>query len=231
MFSFAGTVFVGLQEIVDYFKSLGVPSTMASLPYKAIVDIGLMEVYSGKDISPLEYNPKRHIAAHRLDYTPETARNHDLLWGAVAETAWSGAERKFLQDYVGRTHSKLSSSDLSTPTSSIASQAASSLQSLALPSQISIPLPSASTSLPTPSPLSPPSHSASGELPTQTIPIHCIGNAGTGIEYRTSKMIQTTAIKDVDINDALVCWNHMCLSFRHGHNTTATNMRHSTSSW
>ncbi|KAF9995818.1 hypothetical protein BGZ65_008565, partial [Modicella reniformis] len=89
MFSFAGASVLGLQGIVDAFKSLGVPPTMASLPYKNVVNIGMIEVYSGKDTIPLEYNPKRYIAAHRLDYTRETARNHDLLWGAVAEIAWS----------------------------------------------------------------------------------------------------------------------------------------------
>ncbi|KAG0242589.1 hypothetical protein B0O80DRAFT_497239 [Mortierella sp. GBAus27b] len=89
MFSFAGASVIGQDAIVDTFEQLGVPSTMARLPYRNTVNIGVIEIYSGTDTIPLEYNPQRYIAAHRLDYTPRTARNHDLLWGATAEVAWA----------------------------------------------------------------------------------------------------------------------------------------------
>ncbi|KAF9172585.1 hypothetical protein BGX21_009336 [Mortierella sp. AD011] len=89
MFSFAGASVIGLDAIVDTFERLSVPSTLARLPYKNQVNIDIIEIYSGNDTTPLEYNPARYAAALRLDYTPETARNHDQLWNAVAETAWS----------------------------------------------------------------------------------------------------------------------------------------------
>ncbi|KAF9352359.1 hypothetical protein BGX26_009823 [Mortierella sp. AD094] len=89
MFSFAGASVIGLNKIVEAFEQLSVPPTLARLPYKNEVNIDIIEVYSGNDTVPLEYNPARYAAALRLDYTPETARNHDQLWGAVAETAWS----------------------------------------------------------------------------------------------------------------------------------------------
>lgn len=89
MFSFAGASVLGLDELMNGFKTLHVASTMEPLLYDTFVSVGMIEVYSGTDTIPLEYNPERYVAAHRLDYTPETARNHDLLWGAVAKVAWS----------------------------------------------------------------------------------------------------------------------------------------------
>ncbi|KAG0001875.1 hypothetical protein BGZ80_010666 [Entomortierella chlamydospora] len=89
MFSFAGASVIGLDAIVDTFERLSVPPTLARLPYKNQVNVDIIEIYSGNDTIPLEYNPARYAAALRLDYTPETARNHDQLWNAVAETAWS----------------------------------------------------------------------------------------------------------------------------------------------
>ncbi|KAF9366778.1 hypothetical protein BGX34_007552 [Mortierella sp. NVP85] len=88
MFSFAGASVLGHDAIVDTFEELGVPSVMERLPYRNTVNIGVIEVYSGTDTTPLEYNPLRYVAAHRLDYTPETARSHSRLWAAVAKLAW-----------------------------------------------------------------------------------------------------------------------------------------------
>lgn len=88
MFSFAGASVLGHDKIVDTFEELGVPSVMERLPYQNTVNIGVIEVYSGTDTTPLEYNPERYIAAHRLDYTPQTARSHSHLWAAVAKLAW-----------------------------------------------------------------------------------------------------------------------------------------------
>ncbi|KAF9931226.1 hypothetical protein BGZ67_005423 [Mortierella alpina] len=89
MFSFAGAAVLSLNDIADAFEKLSVPPNLARLPYKTTVNIAVIEVYSGNDAIPLEYNSERYVAALRLDYTPETARNHDLLWGAVSDTAWS----------------------------------------------------------------------------------------------------------------------------------------------
>ncbi|KAG9322428.1 hypothetical protein KVV02_004782, partial [Mortierella alpina] len=89
MLSFAGAAVLGLNDIAGAFERLSVLPTLARLPYKSTVNIAAIELYSGNDTIPLEYNSERYVAALRLDYTPETARNHDLLWGAVADTAWS----------------------------------------------------------------------------------------------------------------------------------------------
>ncbi|KAF9979629.1 hypothetical protein BGZ75_009411 [Mortierella antarctica] len=89
MFSSAGAAVLSLNDIADAFEKLSVPPNLARLPYKTTVNIAVIEVYSGNDAIPLEYNSERYVAALRLDYTPETARNHDLLWGAVSDTAWS----------------------------------------------------------------------------------------------------------------------------------------------
>ncbi|KAG0213429.1 hypothetical protein BGX28_004485 [Mortierella sp. GBA30] len=89
MFSFAGASVFGLDQLVGEFEKLSVPPTLQYLPYKGTVRVSMIEVYSMNDTIPLEYNPSRYVAAHHIDYTPETARNHDQLWGAVAETAWA----------------------------------------------------------------------------------------------------------------------------------------------
>ncbi|KAG0035879.1 hypothetical protein BGZ82_005013 [Podila clonocystis] len=89
MFSYAGASVKTLDEIMGNFDELNVTAPFARLPYKGTFRVTIYDVYSRDDTVMLEYNPARHVAAHRLQYTPETARHHDLLWGAVAKTAWS----------------------------------------------------------------------------------------------------------------------------------------------
>ncbi|KAG0213427.1 hypothetical protein BGX28_004483 [Mortierella sp. GBA30] len=89
MFSFAGASVFGLDQLVDEFETLAVPPSLQRLPYKGNVRVPMFEVYSMNDTIPLEYNPSRHVAANRIDYTPETARNQDKLWDAVAEIVWA----------------------------------------------------------------------------------------------------------------------------------------------
>ncbi|KAF9567718.1 hypothetical protein EC968_003177 [Mortierella alpina] len=89
MFSFAGAAVIGLDAIIDAFESLQVPTVLQRLPYTNTVNVGFIEIFSLNDTVPLEYNPARHTAALRLDYTPETARNHDQLWAAAAGVAWA----------------------------------------------------------------------------------------------------------------------------------------------
>ncbi|KAF9967359.1 hypothetical protein BGZ70_009821 [Mortierella alpina] len=57
------------------------------LPYTNTVNVGFIKLFSGNDTVPPGHNPARHVAAHRLDYTAETARNYDQLWAAAAEVA------------------------------------------------------------------------------------------------------------------------------------------------
>ncbi|KAG0346427.1 hypothetical protein BG005_000744 [Podila minutissima] len=89
MFSYAGASVKTVDEIIGNFEELNVTAPFARLPYKGNFRVTIYDVYSRDDTVMLEYNPARHVAAHRLQYTPETARHHDLLWGAVAKTAWS----------------------------------------------------------------------------------------------------------------------------------------------
>ncbi|KAF9986999.1 hypothetical protein BGZ75_001184 [Mortierella antarctica] len=89
MFSFAGAAVIGLDQVVDAYEKLKIAPALQRLPYTNTVNVGFIEIYSMNDTMPLEYNPARYIAAHRLDYTPETARNHDQLWAAVAGVAWA----------------------------------------------------------------------------------------------------------------------------------------------
>lgn len=89
MFSYAGASVKSLDEIAGDFEKLNVTTPFARLPYKGNFRISIYDVYSKDDTVMLEYNPARHVAAHRLQYTPETSKRHDLLWGAVAKTAWA----------------------------------------------------------------------------------------------------------------------------------------------
>ncbi|KAI1315339.1 hypothetical protein EDD11_000947 [Mortierella claussenii] len=98
MFSFAGASVLGLDGVLDAFEKLQVakPEALTRLSYQNTVNIGVIEVYGGnkglaekQDKVPLEYAPERHVAKHRLDYSSKTARNHDQLWAAAAETAWA----------------------------------------------------------------------------------------------------------------------------------------------
>ncbi|KAF9287093.1 hypothetical protein BGZ68_002246 [Mortierella alpina] len=89
MFSFAGAAVTSLDDVVSTCEALSITPILQRLPYKNTVNVGFIEIFSMNDTVPLEYNPARYVAAHRLDYTPETARNHDQLWAAVAGVAWA----------------------------------------------------------------------------------------------------------------------------------------------
>ncbi|KAF9205476.1 hypothetical protein BGZ49_003965 [Haplosporangium sp. Z 27] len=89
MFSFPGAAVIKIDDLESTFTELGLTPNFAPLPYQNFVQFGVVEVYSGNDETPLEYNPVRYPAAYRLDYTPTTALEHDQLWGAVAQTAWN----------------------------------------------------------------------------------------------------------------------------------------------
>ncbi|KAF9992261.1 hypothetical protein BGZ79_003309, partial [Entomortierella chlamydospora] len=88
MFSFPGAAVIKLDDIVEAFETLSVPPTLELLPYNNYVQIGIQEIYSEGDETPLEYTPSRYAAAYRLDYTNATATHHDQLWDAAAQTVW-----------------------------------------------------------------------------------------------------------------------------------------------
>ncbi|ORZ10941.1 hypothetical protein BCR41DRAFT_423460 [Lobosporangium transversale] len=91
MFSYAGGSIITLDELIESFEDLSVlpPPKLMRLPYKGFCSIPFIEIYAGNDTIPLDYSPARHIAAHRLAYTPENAWNRDSLWTAVADTVWA----------------------------------------------------------------------------------------------------------------------------------------------
>ncbi|KAF9277058.1 hypothetical protein BGZ68_009567 [Mortierella alpina] len=88
MFSFPGASVLDTDSYVDSFEQLGLKPTFQRLPYENSVAVGVTMVYSNNDTVPLEYNSARFPAAFRLDYNPDIARRQDLLWAAVAKTAW-----------------------------------------------------------------------------------------------------------------------------------------------
>lgn len=88
MFSFPGASVLDTDGYIESFEELGLAAPIQRLPYANSVAVGVTMVYSGEDTVPLEYNPERFPAAHRMDYNTETARNRDQLWGAVARATW-----------------------------------------------------------------------------------------------------------------------------------------------
>ncbi|KAG0301365.1 hypothetical protein BGZ98_008418 [Dissophora globulifera] len=88
MFSFPGASVYGLDALLDDFENLGVDPPMHRIRYKGIIRVPIMEFFQEDDPVPIEYNPKLFKADFHLDYTPLTARHHELLWETVADSHW-----------------------------------------------------------------------------------------------------------------------------------------------
>jgi len=88
MFSFAGASVYPLDALLVDFESLGVDSPMQDMKYKGTYRVPVMEFFQEDDPLPVEYNPKLYAADFHLDYTPLTARNHELLWETIANNHW-----------------------------------------------------------------------------------------------------------------------------------------------
>ncbi|KAG0051945.1 hypothetical protein BGZ83_003164 [Gryganskiella cystojenkinii] len=88
MFSFAGASVYPLDSLMEDFEALGVDSPMQEMRYQGTVRVPVMEFFQEDDPLPIEYNPKLYKADFHLDYTPITARNHELLWEIIANNHW-----------------------------------------------------------------------------------------------------------------------------------------------
>ncbi|KAF9948167.1 hypothetical protein BGZ72_009875 [Mortierella alpina] len=96
LFSFPGASVYGMDEIINDYESLGVDSPLKRLRYKGIYRVPVMQFFQDQedgtvDPVPIEYNPKLYKADFHLDYTPSSARNHELLWEIVANNHWKEA--------------------------------------------------------------------------------------------------------------------------------------------
>ncbi|KAF9349402.1 hypothetical protein BGX26_012285 [Mortierella sp. AD094] len=88
LFSFPGASVYSLDAILTDFESLGVDSPMQPLRYKGIYRVPILEFYQEGETMPIEHNPKLYKADFHLDYTPITARHHEVLWEIVANNHW-----------------------------------------------------------------------------------------------------------------------------------------------
>ncbi|KAF8932542.1 hypothetical protein BGZ58_007005 [Dissophora ornata] len=88
MFSFPGASVYGLDSLLNDFENLGVDSPMQRIRYKGIFRVPILEFFQEGDPVPIEYNPKLYTADFHLDYTPVTARHHEVLWEIVANNHW-----------------------------------------------------------------------------------------------------------------------------------------------
>ncbi|KAF9968516.1 hypothetical protein BGZ70_003077 [Mortierella alpina] len=96
LFSFPGASVYGMEEIINDYENLGVDSPLRRLRYKGIYRVPVMQFFQDQkdgtvDPVPIEYNPKLYKADFHLDYTPSSARNHELLWEIVANNHWKAA--------------------------------------------------------------------------------------------------------------------------------------------
>jgi hypothetical protein len=85
MFSFPGASVIDTVSYLTNYDEVGVEPPFKQLSYENEVTMGVNMVYVGNDTQPFEYNPARFPAAHRLNFEPNTARNQDKLWAAVAK--------------------------------------------------------------------------------------------------------------------------------------------------
>ncbi|KAG0206035.1 hypothetical protein BGX33_007608 [Mortierella sp. NVP41] len=88
MFSFAGASVLQLDQIQTFYKASNVTSPMVDLPYKSIITFSWLEMYGKGRTLPFEYDAELYRPKHRLDYTPENARNRETLWKEVAAASW-----------------------------------------------------------------------------------------------------------------------------------------------
>ncbi|KAF9080188.1 hypothetical protein BGX23_002520, partial [Mortierella sp. AD031] len=88
MFSAAGASVNTIDWLQSFFKDLNLTSPMVDLPYRNYVTFSWLEKYGKGRTTPFEYDAELYRPKHRLDYTPENARNREVLWKEVAAAAW-----------------------------------------------------------------------------------------------------------------------------------------------
>ncbi|KAF9978043.1 hypothetical protein BGZ73_003970 [Actinomortierella ambigua] len=91
-YSFAGGTIQNWQDVYKiYYDTLGlgveVPNFSAP-PLNGTYNVATYEVYIDNDPLPLDYSPQRFPAKYQINYTSETMRHPDVLWGVLANHAW-----------------------------------------------------------------------------------------------------------------------------------------------
>ncbi|KAK3823637.1 MAG: hypothetical protein J3R72DRAFT_24875 [Linnemannia gamsii] len=89
LFSFPGASVYSLSEILEDFKALEVDPPMQLPRYKGIYRVPVMQFFDDDETRPIEFRPEMYKADFHLDYTPLTARRHELLWEIVANNHWA----------------------------------------------------------------------------------------------------------------------------------------------
>ncbi|KAF9926623.1 hypothetical protein FBU30_003807 [Linnemannia zychae] len=89
LFSFAGASVYTLDEILEDYDELEVDPPMQQMRYKGIYRVPVMEFFDDDETKPIEFRPELYKADFHLDYTPTTARRHELLWEIVANNHWT----------------------------------------------------------------------------------------------------------------------------------------------
>ncbi|KAF9108344.1 hypothetical protein BGX29_001621 [Mortierella sp. GBA35] len=89
LFSFAGASVYSLDEILEDYEMLGVDPPMQQLRYKGIYRVPVMEFFDDDETRPIEFRTELYKADFHLDYTPITARRHEVLWEIVANNHWA----------------------------------------------------------------------------------------------------------------------------------------------
>ncbi|KAF9910381.1 hypothetical protein EC991_006646 [Linnemannia zychae] len=88
LFSFPGASVYSLSEILDDFTALEVDPPMRLPRYKGIYRVPVMQFFDDDETRPIEFRAELYKADFHLDYTPTTARRHELLWEIVANNHW-----------------------------------------------------------------------------------------------------------------------------------------------
>ncbi|KAF9434684.1 hypothetical protein BGZ76_007611 [Entomortierella beljakovae] len=88
LFSFPGASVYSLDNILNSFDDLSVDTPMQRMNYKGIYRVPILEFYQEGESTPIEHNSKLYKADFHLDYTPTSARQHELLWEIVANNHW-----------------------------------------------------------------------------------------------------------------------------------------------
>ncbi|KAK3806840.1 MAG: hypothetical protein J3Q66DRAFT_117312 [Benniella sp.] len=89
LFSFPGASVYGLDALLEDFEALGVDPPLKQLRYKGVYRVPILEFFQEGETVPIEYNPKLFKADYHLDYTPITARHHEIFWEVIANNHWN----------------------------------------------------------------------------------------------------------------------------------------------
>ncbi|KAK3848431.1 MAG: hypothetical protein J3R72DRAFT_500194 [Linnemannia gamsii] len=87
--SFPGGAVSSLSEVYGLYATAQVPSPFKPLPYKGDVRFTALEVFAPGGAVPLDFDAPYLTADHRLDFTPENAKDRMVMWEQVAAAAWS----------------------------------------------------------------------------------------------------------------------------------------------